>query len=60
MRGPVFITDHGRVAHVLMAIDDYQRLTGGHMTVAEALAQPATDFDFDPPRMGFVSRPATG
>jgi prevent-host-death family protein len=51
-RGPVFITDRGQPAHVLLTIEDYQRLTGGHMSLAVALAQPGTDFDFDPPRVG--------
>ena len=40
-RGPVFITDRGRPAHVLLTIEDYQRLTGGNMSLADALAQPA-------------------
>jgi len=26
--------------HVLLTIEDYRRLTGGNMTLAEALAQP--------------------
>jgi prevent-host-death family protein len=26
---PVVITDHGRPSHVLLAIDEYERLTGG-------------------------------
>jgi prevent-host-death family protein len=51
-RGPVFITDRGRPAHVLLTIEDYLRLTGGHMSLGEALAQPDADFDFDPPRVG--------
>ncbi len=50
--GPVFITDRGRPAHVLLTIKDYLRLTGGHMSLAEALAQTGADFDFDPPRLG--------
>jgi prevent-host-death family protein len=51
--GPVFITDRGRPAHVLLTIEDYQRLSGGHMTLAEALAQRGEpDFAFDPPRVG--------
>jgi prevent-host-death family protein len=37
-RGPVFITDRGRPAHVLLTIGDYQRLTGGNVSLAEALA----------------------
>ena len=28
--GPVFITDRGRPAHVLLSFEDYQRLAGGH------------------------------
>jgi prevent-host-death family protein len=51
-KGPVFITDRGRPAHVLLSIEEYLRLTGGQMSVAEALAQPDADFEFDPPRMG--------
>lgn len=55
---PVFITDRGRTAHVLLTIEDYLRLTGEPMNLAEALAQPDTDFDFDPPRISGVSKPA--
>jgi PHD/YefM family antitoxin component YafN of YafNO toxin-antitoxin module len=52
-RGPVFITDRGRPEHVLLTIEDYRRLTGGDMSLAEALAQPGdADFAFDPPRIG--------
>ena len=51
--GPVVITDRGRPAHVLLTFADYQRLTQGEMSLAEALAGPAEfDFDFDPPRLG--------
>ncbi|AWL90943.1 MULTISPECIES: type II toxin-antitoxin system Phd/YefM family antitoxin [Bradyrhizobium] len=58
-KGPVFITDRGRPAHVLLSIEDYLRLSGGHMSLAEALAQANADFDFDPPRItGGISRPA--
>ena len=52
-RGPVFITDRGRPAHVQLTIEDYRRLTGGEMSLAEALAQPGdADFEFEPPRFG--------
>jgi prevent-host-death family protein len=55
--GPVFITDRGRPAHVLLSIDDYRRLKGDEMTLAEALAQPdGPDFDFEPPRAGRLFR----
>ena len=52
-RGPVFITDHGRPAHVLLTMEDYRRLTGATISLAEALAQPeGADALFDPPRIG--------
>lgn len=52
-KGPVFITDRGRPAHVLLTIEDYRRLTGGNMSLAEAVAQVGVaDFEFKPPRMG--------
>ena len=55
--GPVFITDRGRPAHVLLNIEDYRKLTGAQMSVLEALAQPeAPDFEFDPPRLGEILR----
>jgi prevent-host-death family protein len=57
--GPVFITDRGRPAHVLLTIQEYQRLTGGQMTLIEALAQPdGEDVEFDPPRVKGLYRPA--
>jgi prevent-host-death family protein len=52
-QGPVFITDRGRPAHVLLTIEDYRRLAGGNMSLAEALAQTGgAEFAFDPPRVG--------
>lgn len=59
-RGPVFITDRGRPAHVLLSIEEYRRLTGGTMSLAEAVAQPGEgDFDFEPPRLrGGLFKPA--
>ncbi|MBI2766554.1 MAG: type II toxin-antitoxin system Phd/YefM family antitoxin [Chloroflexi bacterium] len=52
-KGPVFITDRGRPAHVLLTIEDYRRLTGGNMSLAEAVAQVGVaDFEFKPPRTG--------
>ena len=58
--GPVFITDRGRPAHVLLTIEEYQRITGAPMTLVEALAQPdVPDFEFDPPKIkGPLSKPA--
>jgi prevent-host-death family protein len=52
-RGPVFITDRGRPAHVLLTIEQYQRLAGRSMSLAEALAQGGKgEFEFNPPRIG--------
>jgi prevent-host-death family protein len=50
-QGPVFITDRGRPAHVLLSIDDYRRLAGSRPTLAEALAMPGfADVDLDTTR----------
>lgn len=57
LNGPVFITDRGRPAHVLLSIEEYQRLTGKGRTLADALAD-WNGGDFDPPNMDFVARPA--
>jgi hypothetical protein len=56
----VFITDRGRPAHVLMTIEEYRRLVGERLSLADALAQPGpeADFDFDPPRLEIKIRPA--
>jgi prevent-host-death family protein len=58
--GPVFITDRGRPAHVLLTIEDYQRLSGERMTLREALEQQGEgDFAFEPARLERpLSRPA--
>lgn len=51
--GPVFITDRGRPAHVLLTYAEYQRLTGGGPTIRALLDQPGMeDIEFDPPRLG--------
>ena len=42
-QGPVFITDRGRPAHVLLSIREYQRLTGGHRKIADLLAMPGIE-----------------
>jgi prevent-host-death family protein len=59
-RGPVFITDRGRPAHVLLTIEDYQKLAGGQASIIDLLAMPgAKEVDFEPPRLrGGLGRPA--
>lgn len=57
--GPVFITDRGRAAHVLLSIEDYQRLTKQRRSIADALAMPlAADIDFEPSRVSVGIRQA--
>ena len=57
--GPVFITDRGRPAHVLMRFEDYQQLTNQRGNIADALAMPeVSDIEFDPPRIAIETRPA--
>jgi prevent-host-death family protein len=59
LKGPVFITDRGKPAHVLLSIEDYQRITGGRRKIADALAMPGlADIEFDPPRANIGIRPA--
>lgn len=58
-KGPVFITDRGKPAHVLLSIEHYQRITGGHRKIGDALAMPsAAGIEFDPPRVNIGIRPA--
>ena len=58
-RGPVFITDRGKPAHVLLSIEEYRRLAGTHRKIADALAMPGiADIEFEPPRVTINRRPA--
>lgn len=55
--GPVFITDRGKPAHVLLSFADYQRLTKQRRNIADALAMPGiADIEFEPPRVTIQSR----
>lgn len=38
--GPVFITDRGVPAHVLLSISDYRRLVSGQSDAVDALGSP--------------------
>lgn len=59
-KGPVFITNRGKRAYVLLSNAEYERITGAPRSLLDALAMPGMeDIDFEPPRMeGFYSRPA--
>lgn len=50
LQGPVFITDRGRPAHVLLSIDEYQHITGQRRNIADLLAMPGVaDIDLEIP-----------
>ncbi|HEY8037420.1 MAG TPA: type II toxin-antitoxin system Phd/YefM family antitoxin [Methylobacter sp.] len=52
VNGPVFITDRGRPSHVLLTIEDYQKITQQKESIVELLSMPdAADIDFEPPRL---------
>jgi PHD/YefM family antitoxin component YafN of YafNO toxin-antitoxin module len=56
--GPVFITDRGRPAHVLMRFEDYQQLTRQRRNIADALTMPGmADIEFEPARVTIEPRP---
>jgi PHD/YefM family antitoxin component YafN of YafNO toxin-antitoxin module len=58
-RGPVYITDRGRPAHVLLTFDAYEALIGPHR-VLDLLAEPAgvADIEFATLKSSDVARPA--
>jgi len=56
--GPVFITDRGQPQHVLLSIEEYQRLLGGRRIV-DVLAMPTSEaVQFDPPKAVLTPRHA--
>ncbi|MBM5825424.1 MAG: type II toxin-antitoxin system Phd/YefM family antitoxin [Cyanobacteria bacterium M_surface_10_m2_119] len=55
--GPVFITDRGRPAHVLLSIDDYRRLSGEQRSLVDLLAM-ADDVEFTIPSSRELAQPA--
>ena len=49
--GPVYITDRGRPSHVLLTIEEYQRITGDQASIVDLLAMPRADeTEFEPIR----------
>jgi len=57
--GPVFITDRGRPAFVLLSIEEYHRTMGKRRSIVDALSMPGlAEIDFDPPRSRERARPA--
>jgi prevent-host-death family protein len=59
MAGPVFITDRGRPAHVLLTFDEYKKLTGERTKIADLLAMPGIeDIELEIPKMHDLALPA--
>ncbi|MDO9427487.1 MAG: type II toxin-antitoxin system Phd/YefM family antitoxin [Methylobacterium sp.] len=58
--GPVFITDRGRPAHVLLSIEEYRRITGGLDNLIDRLGLPlgVEDVEMEFPRSHEVPRAA--
>ncbi|MCA0403437.1 MAG: type II toxin-antitoxin system Phd/YefM family antitoxin [Proteobacteria bacterium] len=51
-QGPVFITDRGHPAHVLLSIEDYLELTKTKETIVDLLAMPdSAHFSFEAPKI---------
>lgn len=51
-QGPVFITDRGHPAHVLLSIEDYLKLTKTKETIVDLLAMPdSADIEFEVPKI---------
>lgn len=57
--GPVFVTDRGKPAHVLLSIAQYLHLTNKGPSIVELLSMPAAaDIEFEPPKANFELNPA--
>jgi len=57
--GPVFVTDRGKPAHVLLTIQEYQRLTKQTRDISKSLAVPegGEDIAFNSPRLNIKIHP---
>ena len=59
MAGPVYITDRGRPAHVLLTFDEYKKITGGQTKIADLLAMPGIEeVELDIPPLRDLAQPA--
>jgi hypothetical protein len=56
--GPVFITDRGRPAHVLMTFTEFQRVTGKKKNILDLVGMKgAGEIDFEPVKIGNLTKP---
>ena len=57
--GPVFITDRGRTAHVLLSFDEYKKISGSHAKIADLLAMPGiAEMDIEIPSWNDLTQAA--
>jgi prevent-host-death family protein len=57
-QGPVIITDRGKASHVLLSIEEFQRLSGANASIVDLLAMPeAADIEFETERAVIIHRP---
>lgn len=55
--GPVYITDRGNPAHVLLTFEAYKKLTGSNRSIVDSLAMPdGVDINFEPERATIINR----
>ncbi|MBS4078087.1 MULTISPECIES: type II toxin-antitoxin system Phd/YefM family antitoxin [Pseudomonas] len=58
LQGPVIITDRGKPAHVLLSIEEYEKLTGTNASIVDLLVMPeAADIEFEAERAVITHRP---
>jgi PHD/YefM family antitoxin component YafN of YafNO toxin-antitoxin module len=57
-KGPVYVTDRGRPTHVLLSVEQYERIARKpRRSIGDMLSNPAAaEIEFDPPRLGFIAR----
>lgn len=56
--GPVFITDRGKPAHVLMTFSDYQRVVGKRKNILDLVGmRGAGEIEFEPEKMQGFAKP---
>ena len=56
-QGPVFITDRGKPAHVLLTFEQYQRLATSSQSIVDLLGM-TEEMEFEPPKANLLCPPA--
>ena len=56
--GPVFITDRGKPAHVLMTFSDYQRVSGKRKSILDLVGMKgASEVELEPEKIQSLAKP---